>query len=74
MAAASRTCGDCKLFDHSKGAAGQCSWKVPECTGPSGTHAKWCPLYTDQNGYQPLLDCTEEDLPEWVNSEQMSLF
>ena len=74
MAAASRACGDCKLFDHSKGAAGQCSWKVPECSGPTATHAKWCPLYTDHNGYQPLLDCADEDLPDWVNSEQMNLF
>jgi len=67
-------CGDCKLFDHSKGAAGQCSWQIPECKGPQHSHANWCPLFTDQNGYQPLLDCAEEDLPEWVNSEQMSLF
>ena len=74
MASASRACGDCKLFDVTKGKAGLCSWGIPECTGPAGTHAKWCPLFTDHNGYQPLLDCEEEDLPEWTRSSQMTLF
>ena len=74
MASAGRSCGDCKLFDYSKGQTGLCSWGIPECKGSSADHAKWCPLFTDQNGRQPLLDCDEEDLPEWTRSEQMQLF
>lgn len=69
-----RACGECKLFDFTKGSSGNCSWGIPECTGPAADHAKWCPLFTDQNGYQPLLDCEEEDLPEWTRSNQMTLF
>ena len=69
-----RACGECKLFDTTKGPNGLCSWGIPECSGPNATHAKWCPLFTDHTGYQPLLDCPEEDLPEWTRSQQMTLF
>lgn len=67
-------CGECKLFDITKGTNGKCSWGIPECSGPTARHARYCPLFTDQNGYQPLLDCPEEDLPEWTRSEQLDLF
>lgn len=74
MSPAGRTCGECKLFDFAKGPAGLCSWLVPECKGPTSVHAKYCPLYTEPNGYQPLLDCDEDELPEWTRSTQMTLF
>ena len=69
-------CGDCGLFDHTKGKAGQCSWAIPECNGPRAKHAERCPLFTDQNGVQWLLECPEEDLPDWTRERitQMDLF
>lgn len=69
-----RACGECKLFDTTKGPQGSCSWGIPECKGPQAKHAKWCPLFTDHNGNMPLLDCADEDLPTWAMSSQMTLF
>ena len=74
MAYAGRTCGDCKLFDFTQGTAGKCYWRFPECTGPKCREAWWCPHFTDQNGCQPLLECEEDELPEWTRSDQMDLF
>ena len=67
-------CGECKLFDTTKGRNGLCSWGIPECKDQWSEHAKWCPLFTDENGFQPLLDCSEEELPEWTRAKQTSLF
>ena len=67
-------CGDCKLFGSLVSQPNACSWGVPECNkGADSTHADRCPLFTYPNGYQPLLDCAEEDLPEWTRTEQMTL-
>lgn len=68
MAAA---CGECKAFDFTKG---KCSWGIKECKDQWSKHAKWCPLFTEQNGYMPLLDCPEDALPEWARSNQTTLF
>ena len=69
-----RACGECKLFDTTNGPSGSCSWGIPECKDQWSDHAQWCPLFTDQTGYQPLLECAEEDLPEWTRMEQTSMF
>ena len=37
-------------------------WGVPESKGADSTFARQCALFTYPNGYQPLLDCPEEDL------------
>ena len=74
MKLASRRCQDCHLFDSDIGVAGSCSWGIPECKGPRSLHAVRCPLFTEQNGYMPLLDCDEADLPEWTRTAQLSLF
>ena len=66
-------CGDCKLFGSITTKPDACGWNIPECTGKSGTFAEKCPLFTYANGYQPLLDCAEEDLPEWTRTEQLTL-
>ena len=68
-----RRCGDCKLFGTLASQPNACGWQIRECTGAKGTFAKECSLFTYQNGYQPLLDCPEDDLPE-ATAEQMSLF
>lgn len=68
-----KACGECKAFDFTKGKAGLCSWGIKECKDQWSTHAKWCPLFTEPSGYMPLLDCEEEDLPEWTKTEQQSL-
>lgn len=66
-------CGDCKLFGTLASKPNACGWQIPECTGAKGTFASECPLFTYPNGYQPLLDCAEEDLPDWTRQEQLSL-
>ena len=48
-------------------------WEIKECKGADSTHAAICSLFTYPNGYQPLLDCAEEDLPEWTRAKQLSL-
>ena len=67
------TCSDCQLFDHAKGVAGQCSWGIPECKGPKSKQAELCPLFTDENGVQWMLECPEEELPEWTRTDQLTL-
>ena len=66
-------CGDCKLFGTLATKPQACGWGIPECSGPQGTFAEKCPLFTYQNGYMPLLDCADEDLPEWTRVEQTTL-
>ena len=66
MPAATRVCGDCKLFDVTKGSGGACSWGLPECKSAKSDHAEMCPLFTDYSGYQPLLECSDEELPLWA--------
>ena len=61
-------CEDCKQFYLRKGS---CAWSVPECTGPNSTFAQECANFTDQNGYAPLLDCPEEDLPAWYRQKEL---
>ena len=61
-------CEDCKQFYLRKGS---CAWSVPECTGPGSTFAEKCSLFTDQNGFAPLLDCPEEDLPAWYRQKEL---
>ena len=66
-------CGDCKLFGSITTKPDACGWEIPECKGAQSTFAQRCSLFTYPNGYQPLLDCLEEDLPEWTKAEQLSL-
>ena len=61
-------CEDCKQFYLRKGS---CAWSVPECTGPNSTFAQECASFTDQNGFAPLLDCPEEDLPAWYRQKEL---
>lgn len=70
---ASCRCGDCKLFGSLATQPDACGWGIPECRGEQSTFAKECSLFTYPNGYQPLLDCPEEDLPEWTHAKQLSL-
>ena len=72
--AVERRCSDCKLFGSLVSQPNKCGWLLPESTGPNGTFANECPLFTLPDGSQPLLDCEEKDLPEWTTAEQMSLF
>ena len=65
-------CGDCELFDVTKGTVGKCCWGIRECKGPSAKHAEICPLFM-KDGKQFLLDCPEQDLPEWARSDQLTL-
>ena len=67
-------CGDCKLFGSLVSRPNACGWNIPECSkGAESTFAQECSLFTYENGFQPLLDCAEEDLPEWTRQEQMTL-
>jgi len=65
---ASLRCEDCKQFYLRKG---RCAWSVPECTGPNSTFAQECANYTDQNGFAPLLDCPEDQLPAWYRQKEL---
>lgn len=67
-------CGDCKLFGSLLSAPTKCSHGIPECTGAKGTYAEVCPVFTYPDGRQPLLDCEDEELPEWMRAEQLSIF
>ena len=67
-------CKDCHLFDESIGTAGSCGWEILECKGPKSLHANVCPLFTQADGYMPLLDCDEADLPAWARQDQADLF
>ena len=64
---------DCKLFGSLASQPNACSWGVPESKGADSTFARQCALFCYPNGYQPLLDCPEEDLPEWTSAKQLSL-
>ena len=66
-------CSDCKLFGSLASQPNACSWGVPESKGADSTFARQCALFTYPNGYQPLLDCPEEDLPEWTTAKQLTL-
>ena len=66
-------CGDCKLFGSLVSQPNACSWGIPECKGAESAFAQECALFCHENGFQPLLDCPEEDLPEWTRQEQMTL-
>ena len=66
-------CGDCKLFGSLVSQPNACSWGIPECSGADSSHAERCPLFTYSDGFQPLLDCTDEELPEWTRTNQLSL-
>ena len=70
---ASCRCGDCKLFGSLISQPNACSWGVPESKGADSTFARECALFTHENGFQPLLDCPEEDLPDWTRAKQLSL-
>ena len=59
-------CGDCKLFGSLASKPDCCGWEIPECKGADSVFARKCSLFTFPNGYQPLLDCSEEDLPDWA--------
>lgn len=61
-------CENCKQFYQRKGV---CAWGIPESTGPSSTFASECSLFTDQNGYAPLLDCSDEQLPAWYRQKEL---
>ena len=66
-------CSDCKLFGSLASQPNACSWGVPESKGADSLFARQCALFTYPNGYQPLLDCPEEDLPEWTTAKQLTL-
>ena len=68
-----QACGDCGLFDHSKGKAGECEWGIAECKGPKSRHAGYCPLFMDADGRQWLLECDDDQLPDWAKSDQPTL-
>ena len=61
-------CQDCLQFYLRKG---RCAWSIPECNGPDSTFAEECSLFTDQNGYAPLLDCDEDQLPAWYRQKEL---
>jgi hypothetical protein len=61
-------CENCKQFYQRKGA---CAWGIPESTGANSTFASQCSLFTDKNGYAPLLDCLEEQLPAWYRQKEL---
>jgi len=61
-------CKDCLQFEHIKG---RCAWGIIDCGGPDSIHANECPLFTDQNGYAPLLDCDEDQLPAWYRQKEL---
>ena len=61
-------CQDCKQFYQRKG---RCAWSIPESKGPDSTFAEDCSLFTDQNGYAPLLDCPEDQLPAWYRQKEL---
>jgi len=61
-------CGDCKQFEHDKD---RCAWQIPECKGLEHPFAQECALFTDQNGYAPLLDCDENQLPAWYRQKEL---
>ena len=61
-------CQDCKQFYIRKGV---CAWGIIDCGGPDSIHANECPLFTDQNGYAPLLDCDEDQLPAWYRQKEL---
>ena len=67
-------CGDCKLFGSLATKPDACGWSIPECRGADSTFARECSLFCYSNGYQPLLDCPEEDLPDWTKAKQLNLF
>lgn len=61
-------CKDCKQFYLR---TGKCAWDHVDCHGPDCTFAEECPLFTDQNGYAPLLDCDEDQLPAWYRQKEL---
>jgi len=61
-------CQDCLQFEHAKG---RCAWSIPECKGPDHPFAEECSLFTNQNGYAPLLDCPEDQLPAWYRQKEL---
>tara|TARA_R110002012_G_scaffold212231_2_gene383246 strand:- start:1537 stop:1875 length:339 start_codon:yes stop_codon:yes gene_type:complete len=61
-------CQDCKQFYKRKGV---CAWGIEECGGPDSIHADECPLFTYPNGYAPLLDCDEDQLPAWYRQKEL---
>ena len=65
---ASLRCQDCKQFYLRKG---RCAWGIPESLGPDSAFAEECPLFTNQNGYAPLLDCDEDQLPAWYRQKEL---
>jgi len=63
-------CSDCKQFIPRKG---RCAWDIIDCEetgGHKSTYADKCNLFTDHNGYAPLLDCEEEQLPAWYRQKE----
>jgi len=69
---AGSVCGDCELFDNTQGTVGKCCWGIRECKGPSSSFASECALFM-KDGKQFLLDCAEDELPEWARSDQLTL-
>lgn len=65
---ASLRCENCKQFYLRKGV---CAWGIPESTGANSTFASECSLFTDKNGYAPLLDCEEDQLPAWYRQKEL---
>ena len=61
-------CSDCLQFEHAKD---RCAWGIPECKGKDHPFAQKCSLFTDQNGYAPLLDCDEDQLPAWYRQKEL---
>ena len=61
-------CKDCKQFYLR---SGKCAWNHRDCHGPDCTFADECPLFTDQNGFAPLLDCDEDQLPAWYRQKEL---
>ena len=64
-------CGDCLQFEHAKD---RCAWGIPECKGPEWFNhpfAQDCSLFTNKDGYAPLLDCPEDQLPAWYRQKEL---
>ena len=64
-------CGDCLQFEHAKDG---CAWGIPECKGPDRANhpfAQECSLFTNKDGYAPLLDCPEDQLPAWYRQKEL---
>lgn len=64
-------CSDCKQFNWRMG---RCAWGIKECEetgGHKSIHADDCNLFTNHNGYAPLLDCKEEQLPAWYRQKEL---